>query len=105
MTKHYNFVKIATFYPIFYIPLFFIYTIVFSLVLASKSPNLGVALFIPIVILHLVAMADIVFLIIYYLKDVAKNKKVPNDKKFVWGLAIFCGNIIACPIYWNKYIK
>lgn len=105
MTKRYNFVKIATFYPLFYIPFFFLFGFVFSLALTSKSVGLGFILFIPILILHLLAMADVIFLIIYYLKDVANNKRVSNDKRFVWGLVIFFGNIIACPIYWNKYIK
>jgi hypothetical protein len=103
MAKRYNFVKIATFYPLFYIPFLLLFIVLFSLTI--KSPTLGFALFIPILILHLFAMADIIFLIIYYLGDITKNPKVPDNQRFIWGLAIFFGNIIAFPIYWNKYIK
>lgn len=105
MTKHYNFVKIATYYPLFYIPFFFLFGFVFSLAFSLKSVALGFILFIPVLILHLAVMADIVFLLIYYLRDITKNPKVPEDKRFIWGLAIFFGSIIAYPIYWNKYIK
>lgn len=50
-------------------------------------------------------MVDVIFLLIYYIKDASRNTRIPQDQKILWYLVIFFGNIIAYPIYWNIYIK
>jgi len=43
-------------------------------------------------------------MIIIYIIHIFKTEKVPQDKKALWAVVIFLGNMIAMPIYWYLYI-
>ena len=54
--------------------------------------------------LHIFTMLLIMGLSIFYIVDVFKNNRVDKDKKALWAIVIFLGNMIAMPIYWYLYI-
>ncbi len=43
-------------------------------------------------------------LTIFYIINVFKNDRVEKDKKALWAVVIFMGNIMAMPVYWYLYI-
>ena len=46
----------------------------------------------------------IMALTIYYMVNVFRNDQVDKDKKVLWAVVLFMGNMIAMPIYWYLYI-
>ncbi len=67
----------------------------------SFAPFVFMLIMLPI---HLLTMVDIIILLIIYLGDVFKTERILKDKKVLWGIALFMGNILAMPIYWYLYI-
>jgi hypothetical protein len=39
-----------------------------------------------------------------YVVNVFKNDHVSKDKKALWAVVLFLGNVIAMPVYWYLYI-
>jgi hypothetical protein len=54
--------------------------------------------------LHLLTMLWIMALTVIYIVNVFKNDRVDKDKKALWAVVIFLGNMIAMPVYWYLYI-
>ena len=54
--------------------------------------------------LHFLTMLEILALLIIYIVHVFKTDRVPQDKKALWAVVLFLGNMIAMPIYWYLYI-
>lgn len=106
MEKPKTFIKIATFYLPIYLLFFFISFLTIPLLsMLTRSLTPGFVYFGVLILLHVLAIVDLIYLLIYYLKDVSRNRKIPENQRFGWRLVIFFGNVIAFPIYWNKFIK
>jgi hypothetical protein len=95
---------IVTLWPLAYMILFFL--VIFSTILFTPGPsNSGppplIALIFP---LHMLTMLVILALMIFYIVDVFKNERVEKDKKALWAVVLFMGNMIAMPVYWYIYI-
>lgn len=43
-------------------------------------------------------------LMIFYVVNAYNSPKLPADKRSIWVIILFFGNIIAMPIYWYQYI-
>jgi hypothetical protein len=54
--------------------------------------------------LHFLTMLEMGVLIVVYIVHVFKTDRVPQDKKALWAVVLFLGNIVAMPIYWYLYI-
>ena len=54
--------------------------------------------------LHLFTMLEMFVLIIIYIAFIFKTERVATDKKALWAVVIFLGNMIAMPIFWFLYI-
>ena len=54
--------------------------------------------------LHFLTMLVIFVLIAIYIFHVFKTDRVPQDKKALWAVVLFLGNMIAMPIYWLSLI-
>lgn len=54
--------------------------------------------------LHFLTMLEIFVLLVIYIVHVFKTERVPQDKKALWAVVLFLGNMIAMPIYWYLYI-
>jgi hypothetical protein len=98
------FVGALTLWPLIYMVLFFIF--IFSTILFPPEPTEGgfQPIFAMIFGLHLLTMLIIMGLTVFYMVDVFRNNRVDKDKKVLWAVVIFLGNMIAMPIYWYLYI-
>ena len=97
---------LATLWPFLYMILFFVF--IFSSIVFMPShageesgPPFFFAAFIA---LHLLTMLWIMALTVFYMVNVFRNDRVDKDKKVLWAVVIFMGNMIAMPIYWYLYI-
>ena len=87
---------LATILPFGYIIFFFV--AIFSAFLFGSTGLIAV-----IFPLHLLMMLLIAALTVFYIVDIFRNSRVDKDKKALWAIVIFMGNIIAMPIYWYMY--
>jgi hypothetical protein len=55
-------------------------------------------------IVHISTAFLLVALIAIYIRDIFKTNRVDKDKKALWAVCIFLGNMVAIPIYWFLYI-
>ena len=95
---------LATLWPFFYLILFFVVifsTIVFVPGSGEPGPPPLIALILP---LHLFTMLASLALMVFYIVNVFRNDRVDKDKKGLWAVVLFMGNMIAMPIYWYLYI-
>jgi hypothetical protein len=98
---------IATIWPILYMIFFFIF--IFTAMTSSPSSvfddsgSLG-SMFAVIFPLHILTSFLMMGLTIYYIVNVFRNERVHQDKKTLWAVVLFLGNVIAMPIYWYLYI-
>lgn len=54
--------------------------------------------------LHFAMMILLIVLLVVYITDVFKNKTIEQDKRTLWAIVLFFGNIIAMVIYWIIHI-
>ena len=95
---------IATFWPIAYMVLFFVFIFSAFWLLGGGGGDSGIQpAFALIFGLHLLTMLLIMALTVFYIVDIFKNNRVEKDKKALWAIVIFMGNAIAMPIYWYLY--
>ncbi len=57
-----------------------------------------------IFILHFLTMIELIALLVIYILHVFRTERMPQDKKVLWAVILFLGNMIAMPIYWYLYI-
>jgi hypothetical protein len=67
----------------------------------SSSPPAIMMIIFP---LHFLTMLEIFALLAFYIVHVFKTDRVSQDKKALWAVVLFLGNMIAMPIYWYLYI-
>lgn len=93
------FLGILTIWPVIYIFLFFGF---FFLTMIGGGDS--EIMFRFMFTMHLLTMLLMVALLIIYIRDVLKNKMVPETRKTIWVILLLFGNIIAMPFYWYEYI-
>jgi hypothetical protein len=54
--------------------------------------------------LHMATMALLFGLLVFYVIHLFRTSAVPNDKKALWAVVLFFGNIPAMIVYWFLYI-
>jgi hypothetical protein len=54
--------------------------------------------------LHMGTMALMLGLLVIYIVYLFKTDHVPKDKKALWAVVLFMGNIIAMPVFWFLYV-
>lgn len=99
-------VGLATLWPVVYMFLFFLFIVsTVFFVLPSTTREVGPpAAFVVLTLLHVLTMFVIMALMIIYIVDVFRNERVDKDKKVLWAVVLFMGNVIAMPVYWYLYI-
>ena len=100
---------IATFWPTFYIIIFFLFVLsqfftAFSIGKFGTAPNVIFKIFPIIFGLHFLTIILMIVLLFTYIRNVFNNKRIAQDKKTLWIIVLFFGNFIAMPIYWYLYI-
>lgn len=88
---------ILTAWPLAYMFIFFGFMII-----AMTSHNTSI--FPVIFIFHFATILLMFGLITFYIVDVFRNNRVKQDQKALWAVVIFCGNMIAMPVYWYLFI-
>ena len=95
-----------TIWPLLYL-LIFIGT-VFSLVFGQFAhPTVGTQIPLEIRVLfplHFFTMFEIMVLLAIYITFLFKTDRVPQDKKTLWAVVLFCGNLFAMPVFWYLYL-
>jgi len=95
----------ATLWPFVYMVIFFGFIFSSFLFLPGDGgPGGFPAAFAVLFALHIFTMLLIMGLSIFYIVDIFKSNRVDKDKKALWAIVIFLGNMIAMPIYWYLYI-
>ena len=54
--------------------------------------------------LQMVAMALVLGLVAFYVIHLFSTSRVPSEKKALWAVVLFLGNLFAMPFYWYFYI-
>ena len=102
---------IATIWPFIYIVLFMVF--MFSTFFFTRGDGSEVrtpeGVFVPVLMvivfaLHFLTIIWIWALIAFYMVNVFKNDRVDKDKKVLWAVVLFMGNMMAMPVYWYLYI-
>jgi len=97
---------VFTVWPVLYMILFM--SAIFAMMMsgfADSSHSSGPPTVMKIIFpLHFFTMLEIFVLIMIYIVHVFKTDRVPQDKKALWAVVLFLGNMIAMPIYWYIYI-
>ena len=71
---------------------------------AAQPPDEFFRNFNTIFRLQLLFMAVWVALLAFYIVHVFRTDRVPADKKALWAVVLFLGNMFAMPVYWYLYI-
>jgi len=99
-------VGVFTLWPSIYMFVFFsfIFSTVFFPPQGGASPQETLFPFQVLFALHFFTMIAIMALIGFYIVYLFKSNRVAQDKKTLWAVVIFLGNMIAMPIFWYLYI-
>ena len=54
--------------------------------------------------IHFAMVALCLVLIGFYIWYLFKTDRVPSDKKSLWAVVLFLGNLIAMPVFWYLYM-
>lgn len=97
---------LATLWPFVYMILFFFFMLSSVLFMpGGAGEELGPRFFFAVLVaLHLFTMLWVMGLTVFYMVNVFRNDRVDKDKKVLWAVVIFMGNMLAMPIYWYLYI-
>lgn len=97
---------LATLIPVLYMILFFIiFASLFFSSLTGNPPLGGPGVEFAFVFAgQFIMMLWIMALLVLYIVHLFKNQNIPNDKKALWAIVIFLGNVLAMPVYWFIYI-
>ncbi len=95
-----------TFWPILYMFIFFatFFTGFLMRPGSSMQPEAGFQSFQVLMAVHLGTMLLMMALLTFYIVHVFKNSAIAGDKRTLWAVVLFFGNIIAMPVYWFLYV-
>lgn len=54
--------------------------------------------------LHLLTILETMGLLAFYITYIFKTDRIPQDKKALWAVVVFLGNMLAMPVFWYLYI-
>lgn len=96
---------IVTLWPIVYM-VFFMASIFFLIASTpSNAPSNQMSPILRLIIpLHILTILLSFFLLFIYIRNLFHNERVPQDKKALWAVVLFLGNMFAMPVYWYLYI-
>ncbi len=98
---------IGTIWPLIYMVFFFVFIISSLSSMPLNGPPDVRAFedtFSAIILLHLLTMLLVFGLTIFYMVNVFRNDRVIKEKKTLWAVVLFLGNVLVMPFYWYHYI-
>jgi hypothetical protein len=95
-----------TLWPILYMFIFFAVFMngFFTHPGSAEQPEAAFRSFQILMALHLGTMLLMMALLTFYIVHVFKNAAIAGDKRALWAVVLFFGNIIAMPVYWFLYV-
>lgn len=97
------FVGVLTAMPMLYVAFFM--CVAMGAILPERGRGNQVPVVFQFLILgHMFQMLLIGGLLIYYISYLFKTPLVPNDKKSLWAIVLFMGNVIAMPVFWYHHV-
>lgn len=98
------FIGILTLWPILYMFVFMAFMVaIMAVTLRTPQPE-PPKLFFVMFAIHFFTILYMFGLIGFYVYYIFKTERVAKDKKALWAVVIFLGNIIAMPVFWFLYI-
>jgi hypothetical protein len=98
-------IGVFTAWPIVYMFLFFAFILgSFMRMASTKEPEGVFKSFQVLMAAHLGTMLIMVALLAFYIVHVFKNPALAGDKRVLWAVVLFMGNVIAMPVYWFLYV-
>lgn len=55
-------------------------------------------------VLHLSTMVLVIGILAGFVSFLYKTDQIPNEKKSLWAIILFMGNMFAFPVFWYLYI-
>lgn len=94
---------VFTAWPLLYMIFFFctVFVMVMSGPFVGPKPPTILMIIFP---LHFLTILEMFVLLAIYIRHVYKTNRIAQDKKALWAVVLFLGNMIAMPIYWYLYI-
>ena len=90
--------------PVVYLVFFFVIMIAGVFRARPRGPESMPIDFELLFALHLATMLLVFALIAFYITFLFKTQVVSQDKKALWAVILFLGNMIAMPIFWWLYV-
>ncbi len=104
------FIGALSLWPIVYIFLFFgfmVTQILWAFQTGGKvaEPSSGVPLeFVIFFLVHIATMLLTIALLVFYIAYLFKSDRIPQDKKTLWAVVLFLGNMLAIPFFFCIYV-
>ena len=97
---------IATIWPFIYIVLFMAFMLSTFFFMRGGAAEGGIVpgVMVAVFALHFLTIVWVWALIAFYMVNVFRNDRVDKDKKVLWAVVLFMGNMLVMPVYWYLYI-
>jgi len=97
---------VVTFWPPLYMCIFMSFFFIEFVFVGSGHPDLAGASFIVLFAMHAFTILMMLCLMVYYVLHALDNENLDDksNKRLLWVLILFFGNMIAMPIYFYRYI-
>jgi hypothetical protein len=97
-------VGLLTAWPILYFVIFmsFIASAFFAIA-SGAGKNLSPDSFRYLVPLHLLTMLITIVLMVIFVAHAFRTDRIPEDRRVLWVVVLFLGNMFAFPVYWYFY--
>lgn len=100
------FLAVLTIWPIVYFALFLSFIVFsFASIASSAAKNSTLDLFKFIVPLHILTIFLMFALTAVYVVHAFRNDELPSDRRILWVIVLFLGNMLAFPVYWWFYLR
>ena len=94
----------GTLWPVVYIFLFMAFVFVMILTTPTgENPGPPPAFF-AIFVVHFLTILSVFGMLVYYMVHALRNERLEGDRKLLWALLLFFGNMIIMPVYWYLQI-
>lgn len=86
-------------------PLYMVFFVVVVASAAIASSRDGEAELAVLFGLHLATMVVVALLLVVFIVDCYRSPRVPDDRRTLWAVILFLGNLLAMPVYWWIYVR
>ena len=92
---------LVSLWPVVYFVSFIV--LMFGTMLGSRDERFA-SFFDAVFVVHLVTMLIVMALLAFYVVHLFKNEALSSDRRILWAIVLFMGNLFAFPVYWYLYV-